>query len=137
MKHRWKNDDLGKVDNFAFENGIHNGPVCVNCGRSFCEHCEPECYDANDCEPVNIDLALAQIAEMERAEKPLTNGEKILERYANSIKRFANSRVEGKQINGKMRYYRFGVEKGYDTLAEALRTEEEFLNSPYTEGEKV
>jgi len=69
MRHRWKTDNFGKVDNFAFEHANHNGPVCVVCGKSFCEHCEPECYDADDCNPVNIDLALAQIAEMESAAK--------------------------------------------------------------------
>ena len=90
-----------------------------------------------DTEPVNIDLALAQIAEMESAEKPMTNGEKILERYANSIRRFASSRVHGIQANGKLRYYRVGIDKGYNSLAEALSDEEAFLASPYTEGEKV
>jgi hypothetical protein len=39
--HVWKKDEDGEVDFFAMceEQGFHNGPVCVNCGYSFCEHC--------------------------------------------------------------------------------------------------
>lgn len=47
MKHRWKLDEDGKPDIFAFESGHHNGPQCLRCGESFCHHCwqpyEDEC----------------------------------------------------------------------------------------------
>ena len=53
-KHLWRTIDGGftpdendpKIDNFIFENGFHNGPECVLCGLSFCEHCEPKEYDS-------------------------------------------------------------------------------------------
>ena len=45
-EHQWKKyDGSDKIDPFAgvdFE--FHNGPLCVKCGLSFCEHCEPEKY---------------------------------------------------------------------------------------------
>jgi len=49
MKHQWKLDEFGKIDTFAYEFENHNGPVCSLCGIWFCHHCEPECYDYDDC----------------------------------------------------------------------------------------
>lgn len=43
--HKWHRNRGGRIDNFAFDSGYHNGPVCIRCGESFCEHCHPECYD--------------------------------------------------------------------------------------------
>lgn len=44
-KHLWiKNPYDKKIDIFAFENGFHNGPKCTRCGKEFCHHCNPECY---------------------------------------------------------------------------------------------
>lgn len=40
-RHVWaENDYDGNVDVFGLEFGHHNGPRCVNCGYSFCHHCE-------------------------------------------------------------------------------------------------
>ena len=44
-KHVWKKNDDGTIDTFAYSYEHHNGPVCLVCGREFCEHCTPECYD--------------------------------------------------------------------------------------------
>ena len=38
--HVWKKDEDGNVDSLAMDVEFHNGPVCVNCGYSFCEHCD-------------------------------------------------------------------------------------------------
>lgn len=49
--HVWQRLEDGSIDTCAFEaedeDRGHNGPVCVNCGYSFCEHCQagPD----NDC----------------------------------------------------------------------------------------
>lgn len=48
-KHMWKMDD-GEIDMYAYDQGFHNGPVCLCCGAHYCENCEPdwantECYD--------------------------------------------------------------------------------------------
>ena len=49
--HVWSIDEEGgKVNIFAMSEGFHNGPICVNCGYSFCEHCKtdiPECQFLN------------------------------------------------------------------------------------------
>lgn len=38
--HVWETyEDDKEVNTFAYQKGFHNGPVCVNCGMSFCEHC--------------------------------------------------------------------------------------------------
>lgn len=49
-KHEWEKDDDGSVDEFAFDWGYHNGPVCEICGFSFCEHCNPDSWDDNGCD---------------------------------------------------------------------------------------
>lgn len=45
-EHRWKKyDGSDEIDTFAgVDFGFHNGPLCIKCGLSFCEHCEPEKY---------------------------------------------------------------------------------------------
>jgi len=40
MGHVWETNDNGAVDAFAMSAGDHNGPRCVVCGYSFCEHCQ-------------------------------------------------------------------------------------------------
>jgi hypothetical protein len=37
--HVLRRDEDGRVDNFVMEYGFHNGPGCVNCHDSWCEHC--------------------------------------------------------------------------------------------------
>jgi hypothetical protein len=45
MKHKFKMED-GEIDIFAYEYGEYcNGPKCEVCGKGFCHHCNPECYD--------------------------------------------------------------------------------------------
>ena len=43
--HRWQTaySDT-EVDFFATEYGHHNGPRCLDCGRSGCEHCDLGIY---------------------------------------------------------------------------------------------
>ncbi len=33
-------DEDGNIDFFVMDYGYHNGPGCVNCHDSWCEHCE-------------------------------------------------------------------------------------------------
>jgi len=39
--HEWRKNDDGTVDVFGLDDdiGFHNGPICVKCYYSFCEHC--------------------------------------------------------------------------------------------------
>ena len=39
-KHNWKKDIDGEIDLWAWEEGYCNGPLCLECGESFCIHCE-------------------------------------------------------------------------------------------------
>lgn len=46
-KHKWKRYSDGTIDCFAgVDCGYHNGPLCLKCGFSFCEHCDPKGYDS-------------------------------------------------------------------------------------------
>ena len=53
-KHLWRTNDGGytsdkndlNFNNFVYDVGFHNGPGCILCGLSFCEHCQPEEYDS-------------------------------------------------------------------------------------------
>lgn len=49
LKHTWKLDEYGNIDDFAYDNDTHNGPSCVKCNYSGCHHCEPEMYDDTSC----------------------------------------------------------------------------------------
>lgn len=40
--HVWKLDEDGNVDTFYLDYDFHNGPGCVKCGYTFCEHCDSE-----------------------------------------------------------------------------------------------
>lgn len=40
MGHEWALNDHGSVDAMAMWSGDHNGPRCVRCGYTFCEHCQ-------------------------------------------------------------------------------------------------
>lgn len=57
--HIWKTDENGEIDMFAYDNDIHNGPVCVICGEYYCINCNPnwensycahESYKCSRCE---------------------------------------------------------------------------------------
>ena len=49
MKHEWIKKGNGEVDDFAASSGFCNGPMCRLCGFSFCQHCEPEGYEDENC----------------------------------------------------------------------------------------
>lgn len=49
-KHKWKRDEYGKIDNFAWEYEFCNGVVCERCGESVCVHCNPDYDKLDDCE---------------------------------------------------------------------------------------
>ena len=49
-KHKWKRNENGEIDDFAWDYGYHNGVVCEVCGESVCVHCEPDYDNKEDCE---------------------------------------------------------------------------------------
>jgi len=50
-KHKWQKDEHEDIDTFAWASGFCNGPVCERCYYSFCEHCHPDGYNDDDCQP--------------------------------------------------------------------------------------
>lgn len=38
MKHNWCRDDNGNIVMQSL-GGLHDGPVCVRCGKEYCRHC--------------------------------------------------------------------------------------------------
>lgn len=48
-EHDWETDEAGNIDDFAMECGYHYGPACKRCGYSFCEHCNPNGWNAKPC----------------------------------------------------------------------------------------
>ena len=48
-EHDWYKNDDGSIDEFAYNNGYHNGPMCKRCDYSFCMHCEPNGYNKQEC----------------------------------------------------------------------------------------
>ena len=51
-EHRWELNSRGEVDEFAFSEGYHNGPVCVKCEQHFCIHCEGKAM-GKDCDVID------------------------------------------------------------------------------------
>ena len=49
-KHKWRKDENGEIDDFAFDYGYHNGVVCEICGEAVCVHCNPDWEKLDDCE---------------------------------------------------------------------------------------
>lgn len=45
-KHKWQKLPNGEINTFAMSGGYCNGPVCVECGHSFCQHCRPEEWES-------------------------------------------------------------------------------------------
>jgi len=37
--HKLRRNEDGEVDNFVVSEGFHNGPGCLVCSESWCEHC--------------------------------------------------------------------------------------------------
>lgn len=61
--HVLKKDDDGEVDNFAYDYGFHNGPVCELCGEMWCEHCHEEGSEIEPCSSPAIDSHCHEIIE--------------------------------------------------------------------------
>lgn len=49
-RHKWKKDEDGKIDYWAWEYEFCNGVVCERCGKSVCVHCNPDYDKLDDCE---------------------------------------------------------------------------------------
>ena len=49
-RHKWKKDEDGKIDDWAWEYEFCNGVVCERCGESICVHCNPDYDKLDDCE---------------------------------------------------------------------------------------
>ena len=49
MRHNWKKDKNGNVDEWAWDAGYHNGVYCVNCGKTVCVNCTPDYMALDDC----------------------------------------------------------------------------------------
>lgn len=49
MKHNWKKNENGTIDEFAWESGFHNGVICVDCGKTVCVCCHPDYMEMDDC----------------------------------------------------------------------------------------
>jgi hypothetical protein len=45
-KHKWQKLPNGSINHFAEYGEFHKGPICVECGHSFCEHCQPEEWES-------------------------------------------------------------------------------------------
>jgi hypothetical protein len=50
MKHNWMKDRYGRIDEFAFESGFHNGVICKDCGKTVCVCCHTDYMEMDDCE---------------------------------------------------------------------------------------
>ena len=48
-KHKWKTEDNGEVDEFAWDREFHNGPVCMICSFTPCVHCRSGWEDDEGC----------------------------------------------------------------------------------------
>ena len=49
-KHKWRKNENGEIDDFAFDYDYHNGVVCEICGEAVCVHCNPDWEKLEDCE---------------------------------------------------------------------------------------
>lgn len=59
--HTLKLDKDGDVDSFALNYDFHNGPACVTCYRSWCQHCTTDKDAIVPCEypPIDADFSVA------------------------------------------------------------------------------
>lgn len=67
-KHKWKKNDLGEPDEWAWEYEFHNGVECEVCGETVCVHCEPDYMDLECC-ILDEDRCPSCGAEIERGKK--------------------------------------------------------------------
>ena len=86
---------------------------------------------------INISLALAQIAEMESAEEPLTNRDKWMQLWNESDEILARKFVEQEWFGTLWCVYMFSEEpiSRHEKYEDAIQAAIIALNSPYTEGE--
>lgn len=49
-KHKWRKNENGERDDFAFDYDYHNGVACEICGEAVCVHCNPDWEKLEDCE---------------------------------------------------------------------------------------
>lgn len=49
-KHKWKRNENGEIDDWAWDFAYCNGVVCEACGKTVCVHCNPNYDDLEDCE---------------------------------------------------------------------------------------
>ena len=49
MKHNWKKNKDGSIDEYAWEYGFHSGIVCEDCGRCVCTMCNSNYVELDDC----------------------------------------------------------------------------------------
>lgn len=47
--HDWKTDEDGNIDKWVMDYEFHNGPMCKQCGYSFCVHCNPNGWNEKPC----------------------------------------------------------------------------------------
>lgn len=38
--HKLRRNEDGSVDHWGLDHGYHNGPICLICDDSWCEHCQ-------------------------------------------------------------------------------------------------
>ena len=112
------------------------------------DDCKLDFIKWNDAEPVNIDLALAQIAEMESKQKELlsekasekgclTNRDKWMQLWNESDEILARQFVQQEWYGTQWCVYMFSEEpiSRHDKWEDAIQAAITALHSPYTEGE--
>lgn len=58
-KHMWKKGYDGKIDEWVWENGFHNGPQCELCYATPCVHCNPD-WEASECSEISYECSECQ-----------------------------------------------------------------------------
>jgi hypothetical protein len=51
MGHVLERDANGRINDFALDVGFHNGPRCILCDETWCEHCRPEVEPCEKAKP--------------------------------------------------------------------------------------
>lgn len=114
MKHNWKKNEDGSVDEFAFNRDGHNGVFCEDCGKSSCVHCDGYSYDdMDDCTGIPI-RTVASV---------------LLDRWANDTEAMALEFVYYKNIYGFKTFFARHVDGSFDSATEAANAELAYLNS--------
>ena len=128
----------------SYSNGFYGNhwktsyPFLKVVGFELDQYCDLRFVQWIDSEPVNIDLALAQIAEMES--ETMTNADHWIDIWKNDVLLMARMFVyEQKSESGDFEYLVSdpdGTEIALmDSYCEAIKRAVKFLHSPYTEGE--